>query len=203
MMNYLEKKKKAMMNSIQSQPSGYNVSITTYIASNIRYADVTINGNTTTYTMDEVQANPVDCGCLYLTYKAFGGDNYYIISKGTVTYNGVDYNKGTIINQISFSTYNTFEYSGIDEPTPSGVTEFYMPTSARYIVYTDTDYKFGNTTTFSSFTQIGCIEFMYGSGRTTVKAIKDLIYDNTNYSIGDTVLSFGYGGIRNVIFEEV
>ena len=137
----------------------------------------------------------------YLTYRIFGGMAYVICSKGTTTYNGVEYAKGTIINEIAFNTYNTFNYSGVNEPTPSGVTEFYMPTKARFIVYTDTDYYFGGLP--SNWVQIGCIEFMYGSGATTINATKDLMYNGVVYTSGSQVLRFGYGGIYNVIFEEV
>lgn len=202
MMNYLEKKKKAMLNYVQSQPSGYDVTIRTYHSGGYK-VDVTINGTTTTYTMVEVQANPVDCGCLYLTYRKFGGTSYGIVSKGTLTYNGVEYPKGKIVNEINFNTYNTFNYSGVNEPTPSGVTEFYMPARDRYVVFTDTDYVLGVFSAFLTFTQIGCIEFMYGSGATTINAIKDLMYNGVVYTSGSQVLRFSYGGIYNVIFEEV
>ena len=200
MMNYLQKKKKAMLNYVQSQPSGYDVTIRTYNSGGYK-VDVTVNGNTTTYTMSEVEANPVDCGCLYLTYRRFGSMAYVIVSKGTLTYNGVEYTKGKAVNDIAFNNYNTFEYSGVNEPTPSGVTEFYMPTRARFVVFTDTDYCFANLP--STWTQIGCIEFMYGSGATTIKATKDLMYNGVVYTSGSQVLKFNYGGIYNVIFEEV
>lgn len=153
--------------------------------------------------MSEVEANNIDCGCLYLTYRKFGGMAYVIVSKGTLTYNGVEYSKGKIVNEILFNTYDTFEYSGVNEPTPSGVTEFYMPTPARYVVFTDTDYVLGNYSTFPTFTQIGCIEFMYGSNATTINAIKDLMYNGVVYTSGSQVLKFNYGGKYNVIFEEI
>ena len=143
----------------------------------------------------------MDCGCLYLTYSRIANASYNIISKGTLTYNGIDYSKGQVVNNIGFSQYDTFEYSGTDEPTPSGTTEFYMPSSSRFIIFTDTDYYFGGLP--SSWVQIGCIEFIYESGGTTIKAIKDLMYNGVVYTSGSQVLRFGYGGIYNVIFEEI
>ena len=85
-MNYLQKKKMAMMNSVASGgPTTYDV--TMQFHSNNYTVDVTINGVTTTYTMNEIQTNPVDLGCAYLTYRAFGGMAYDIFSKGEVEYN--------------------------------------------------------------------------------------------------------------------
>ncbi len=151
--------------------------------------------------MYEVEANPVDCGCVWLVYRKFYNMAYNVITKGTITYNGVEYSKGKIVNAIAFNKYDTFKYSGVDEPTPSGTTEFYMPATDRFVVYTDTDYYFGGLP--NNWRQIGCIEFMYRSGATTINATKDLMYNGVVYTSGSQVLRFGYGGIHNVIFEEV
>ena len=75
------------MNYVSSQPSGYDVTLRTYNVGGYK-VDVTINGVTTTYAINEVRANPVDLGCAYLTYQAFGNMAYDVISKGTVEYNG-------------------------------------------------------------------------------------------------------------------
>ena len=201
MMNYLEKKKKAMLNYVQSQPSGYDVTLRTY-ETNKYYVDVTINGVTTTYTMAEVQANPVDCGCLYLTYHQYGGTRYDIVSKGTLTYNGVEYPKGKVVNEIEFSTYDTFEYSGVDEPTPSETTEWYMTNNSKTTIFTDTDTWFGNYYNGTPH-QFGCIEWDYARGTCKIYATKPLTYNGVNYNTGDLVRQFGYGTVTDMIFEEI
>ena len=200
MMNYLEKKKKALMNYVSAEPSGYDVTIQFH--SNNYTVDVTINGVTTTYTMGEVQANPVDLGCAYLTYRAFSAARYDVISKGTVDYNGNTITKGKQVLSALYSSNDTFTFSGTDEPTPSGVTEWYMINSARTTIFTDTDVWFGQFFVGVPH-QFGCIEWTYGSGACKIYALKPLTYNGVNYNTGDLVRQFGYGTVTDMIFEEI
>ena len=195
-MTYLQKKKQALLNYVNAQPSGYDVTMQFHFPDYT--IDVTINGETNTYTLADAR-NIIDCGCVYLEYGLSG--QYEIFTKGTTTYNGVEYSKGKRTNIEPYNSNNTCNYYGVNEIAPSGATEFYMPDVNRCLGFTDTEYK--QSVLSGTPTQIGCIEWSYAGGRTTIVATKKLSYNGVIYNIGDTVATVGYGGTLNAIFEEV
>lgn len=138
-----------------------------------------------------------------MIYGLLYDENWNVITKGTTTYNGTEYAKGKFINQWRYNTSGTFTYSGVNEPTPSGVTELYGLKADRYYIFTDTETILTGLPTRTGGLDIGCINIYYSSGSTKITALKTLMYNGTVYQVGDRVATWGYPTITDAIFEEI
>ena len=197
-MNLKDKRNMMLTTNIGGGTTTYNVEIVSYGMS----VDVTVNGTTTRHTIQE-RGTLIDCGCIFLIYGLLYNENWNVITKGKTNYNGTEYAKGKFINKWRYSESGTFAYSGIDEPTPSGVTELYSLMADRYYIFTDTEIILTGLPRQTGGRDIGCINIYYSSGSTKITALKTLMYNGIIYQVGDRVAAWGYPTIKDAIFEEV
>ena len=192
-MNYLQAKKKAMLNYVSGSQPSVTVQITTHSTSGSAASiDVTLNGVTTTYLFSQLSTQTVFGNVLVWYSKA----SWNMLTLGEVTLNGTPTQIATK-NSWGYNATRDYEIIG-NKYTTNGVRIKTVSTGGgdASVLIIDSDtylYKqFDQTQTYSEAVEV------YYSGGWKVKANQDVEYNGVTYHSGDMVEQWAYNVVKDI-----
>lgn len=192
-MNYLQMKKKAMLNYVQTSQEE-TMQIVTHATGSNASIDVTIGGVTTNYLYSQL-SRTLDLGLLYLDY--FVGE-FRIRLKGNLTINDTQH---SMLERITWGYGTSVDYTikGHEEYQPHNkvrvVTQSTLNSNNNAVIISDEEENiihFLNDATYSK-----AIQVYYQSGW-KIKANQDIEYNGATYHNGDMVEQWAYNVNKDI-----
>lgn len=127
-MNYLQKKKKAMLNYVSGITPTETVQITTKTASSSSaIITVTYNGVSTDYGYATLLNKPIIVGNVIVEYSLRDGNGkWWVYAYGDVAFNGTTYHAGNNIANWTYLTSVDYEFVGTVQDRPIGSTQVFV-----------------------------------------------------------------------------
>ena len=196
MMNYLEKKKKAMLNYVSGSQPSVNIDIVTHSTGGNASLDVTYNGTTTNYSASAINNEPIDLGILLLMYRP---TDWQIISKGNIDINGETLAPMQVKNW-SYQTSVDYTVSGTEATVPNNVVRIYTISRSgsasinRVLIADSEEYtmQYANDTAYNKDIQV-----VY-TNKWNVTANRNVEYNGVTYTNGQTVDSWAYNVYKDI-----
>jgi len=185
MMNYLQKKKQALMNKVESGVTTVQV-VTSSTSSSLATLDITVNGVTNTYSHRQLENNQTIFGNVLMWYR----DGWNMVTLGEVDLNGTPTQFGTFNNWYYYTTKD-YEITG-NRYTTNGVRVATASMDGRMasVLIVDSDdtlcKRYDDSQTYNEAVEV------YYSGGWKVKANQDVEYNGVTYHNGETITQWNY-----------
>ena len=205
MMNYLEKKKKAMLNYVSGSTPTETVQITTKSAGSSPSITVTYNGVSTDYGYETLRNKPIIVGCVIIGYNASNtknGSRWWVYAYGDVDFNGTTYHAGNNIANWTYQTSVDYEFVGTVQDRPIGSTQVFVSYGTSQYTWlmvidnnNDVIYENDYSTYLNKTVVRNLVDVTYTvADRWKFTANAPLKYNGANYQVGEVVERINYMG---------
>ena len=194
MMNYLEKKKKALLNYVSGSQPSVEIQIVTNTISGLNSSiDVTIDGVTTNYVASAIRDKIISTDYYNITYGNYSGaGSFCFLFKGNFDVNGTPYTPYDVL-PLRYDRFFDYDCIGQKVLVPQNTINIKKADPGLYVYglvvadeddYTLLDYNKG------SYNK--AIKLTYGSYNWTAKANQDVEYNGVTYHNGETITQWNY-----------
>ena len=193
-MNYLQMKKKAMLNYVSGSQPSVNIDIVTNTISGFNSSiDVTVDGVTTNYVASAINGQIVSTDYYNITYGNYSGKgSFNILFKGNFDVNGTPYTPYDVLHWV-YNVSVDYDCIGQKMLVPQNTINIKKADANLYpyglVVADEDDYTLLN---WNKGSYNKAIKLSYGSPTWTAKANQDVEYNGVTYHNGETITQWNY-----------
>ena len=192
-MNYLQMKKKAMLNYVSGSQPSVNIQVVTHQTSEPPSIDITVDGITTNWVNSTIRNKIISTDYYNITYGNYSGvGSFQIWFKGNFDVNGTPYTPYDVL-PLRYDRFFDYDCIGQKVLVPQNTIRITSTDrqsfSAGLTIADEDDYTLIDWNKGSYNKAIG---LYYSSQLWTAKANQDVEYNGVTYHNGETITQWNY-----------